>query len=311
MKILFITYTRIGDAVLSTGILKHLVDRYPDARFTIACGPLAASLFDAVPRLDDVIVMTKRPFDGHWFSLWRRVRAVKWDLVIDLRRSLVSYFIPSRKRAILSATDNTVHRVSLISSILNLPEPAVPHLYTVQKNEDAAARLIPERGPVLAIAPVAADAGKTWPAEHFAALGRRLLGGGGACEGWRVAIIGGLADSEASAPIVEALAEYRPITIFGQTDLLTVYAALARCQAFIGNDSGLSHLAAAAGLPTLAVFGPTDPVCYSPWGERSCVVRADSADPQVEELAPEEVDEAFRNLLASNLPEEEVAEISK
>ena len=49
----------------------------------------------------------------------------------------------------------------------------------------------------------------------------------------------------------------------------------------------------------LAIFGPTDPVCYGPWGERCQVVRADSTDPQVEELEPENVEAAFRHLMAS------------
>ena len=299
MKILFISYTRIGDAVLSTGVLSHLVDRYPDARFTVACGPMAASLFDAVPRLDDVIVMTKRPFDGHWFSLWRKVRAVKWDLVVDLRRSLVSYFIPSRKRAVLRVTDNTIHRVSLISSVLNLSEPAAPHVYVARKNEEAASRLIPEDGPVLAIAPVAADAGKTWPTARFIELARDLLRPQGLCDGWRIAFFGGPADAEAASPILEALADQKPITVFGQTDLLTVYAALTRCQAFVGNDSGLSHLAAAAGLPTLAIFGPTSPVCYRPWGEFGEAVRASTTRPQMEDLSATCVEAAFRRLLGS------------
>ena len=304
MKILFITYTRIGDAVLSSGVLKHLIDRYPDALFTVACGPLAASLFDAVPRLDQVIVMTKRPFDGHWFSLWRAVRAVKWDLVVDLRRSLVSYFISSRRRATLGATDNTIHRVLLLSSVLDLAEPAAPYLYTAPKNEEAAARLIPDSGPVLAIAPMAADLSKTWPSERFAALGQRLLDMGGPSEGWRIAVFSGPSDAEAAGPIIGALKEYKPITVFGQTDLLTIYAALKRCRAFIGNDSGLSHIAAAAGLPTLAIFGPTDPVCYGPWGERCRVVRADSADPQMGELEPENVEAAFRHLMTMVLAQD-------
>ncbi len=299
MKILFITYTRIGDAVLSSGVLKHLVDRYPDARFTVACGPLAASLFDAVPRLDDVIVMTKRPFDGHWFSLWRKVRAKKWDLVVDLRRSLVSYFIRSRKRAVLGATDNTIHRVPLLSSVLNLSEPADPFLYTAPKNEEAALRLIPDGSPVLALAPMAANPNKTWPVDRFAVLGQRLLGTGGPYEGWRVALLGGQNDADAAAPVLDALKEHRPMALFGQADLLTVYAALKRCRAFIGNDSGLSHLAAVAGLPTLAVFGPTDPVCYAPWGEKCRVVRANSDDPQIGELEPENVEAAFGHLMDS------------
>ena len=299
MKILFITYTRIGDAVLSSGVLNYLVDRYPDAHFTIVCGPLAASLFDAVPRLDQVIVMTKRPFDGHWLSLWRAVRAVKWDLVIDLRRSLVSYFIPARKRHVLGSTDNTIHRVQLLSTVLDMAESADPYLYVAPKNEEAAVRLIPKDISVLAIAPLAADPGKTWPTGRFAVLGQRLLDMGGPCQGWRVAVFGGPGDAEAAGPVIEALKEYKPISMLGQTDLLTVYAALKRCRAFIGNDSGLAHLAAAADLPTLAIFGPTDPVCYGPWGERCQVVRADSTDPQVEELEPENVEAAFRHLMAS------------
>src|SRR5437868_5041793 len=81
VRILFITATRIGDAVLSTGVLRYLVDTYPAARFTIACGPLAASLFAGVPRLDDIIVLDKRPMLGHWLALWRRTCGTRWDVV--------------------------------------------------------------------------------------------------------------------------------------------------------------------------------------------------------------------------------------
>ena len=55
MRILFVTATRIGDAVLSTGLLSHLLDRYPMARLTIAAGPVAAPLFAAVPRLERIM----------------------------------------------------------------------------------------------------------------------------------------------------------------------------------------------------------------------------------------------------------------
>ena len=65
MRVLFITATRIGDAVLSTGLLGHLVERYPAARFTIAAGPAAAPLFAAVPRLERLIVVEKKPWSLH------------------------------------------------------------------------------------------------------------------------------------------------------------------------------------------------------------------------------------------------------
>ena len=73
MRILFITSTRIGDAVLSSGLLAHLIERYPDARITIACGPAAAPLFAAVPNLDRVIPMAKQRYGLHWLSLWLRI----------------------------------------------------------------------------------------------------------------------------------------------------------------------------------------------------------------------------------------------
>ena len=72
--ILFITSTRIGDAVLSSGLIRKLADEAPGARFTIVAGPLAAPLFEQVPNLDALIVMEKRTGGGHWWRLWQRVR---------------------------------------------------------------------------------------------------------------------------------------------------------------------------------------------------------------------------------------------
>ena len=65
MHILFVTATRIGDAVLSTGLLSHLIERHPQVRLTIAAGPLAAPLFEAVPGLEQIVVVEKRRWSLH------------------------------------------------------------------------------------------------------------------------------------------------------------------------------------------------------------------------------------------------------
>ncbi|MDP7546890.1 MAG: glycosyltransferase family 9 protein, partial [Alphaproteobacteria bacterium] len=65
MKILFISHNRLGDAVLSTGLLQHLVRRHPDARLTIACGPAPAPLLALAPNVERVLVMEKAPLAGH------------------------------------------------------------------------------------------------------------------------------------------------------------------------------------------------------------------------------------------------------
>lgn len=262
MNILFITNTRIGDAILSSGVLRHLVDTYPDARFTVVCGRLPQTLFAATPRLARVIPLKKRRFDLHWWDLWREVRGVSWDMIVDLRRSFISYFLKARTRYVIGPADDSVHRVQHLSSVLKLARPAAPHIYVSPGHEEAARRLVPPGSPVLAIAPVAAAAQKTWPPERFAELVRALSAG--PCAGWRIALFGGPGDDRHAEVLIAACPD--ALKVFGEPDLLTVAAALKSCSAFIGNDSGLSHLAAAMGLPTLALFGPSDPVRYAPFG---------------------------------------------
>src|SRR5436305_15029458 len=87
MHILFVTATRIGDAVLSTGLLTHLIERYPHARLTIAAGPVGAPLFEAVPGLERIVVLEKQRWSLHWLPFYAAVATRRWDGVVDLRGS--------------------------------------------------------------------------------------------------------------------------------------------------------------------------------------------------------------------------------
>jgi len=271
---LFITNTRIGDAILSSGVLHYLVETYPDARFTVVCGRLPQTLFAAVPRLARVIVLKKRRFDLHWFDLWRDLKGTRWDVVVDLRRSFISFFLNAGARYVIGPANDAVHRVQHLSSVLRLDRAAAPHVFVAARHEEAARSLIPAGPPVLALAPIAAAEEKTWPADRFAALAAELRTG--PCAGWRIALFGGPGDDVKAAPLIAALPD--ALKIFGEADLLTVAAALRNCAAFIGNDSGLAHLAAAVGLPTLAVFGPSDPIRYAPFGDKARFLQAPNRD---------------------------------
>jgi ADP-heptose:LPS heptosyltransferase len=74
-------------------------------------------------------------------------------------------------------------------------------------------------------------------------------------------------------PLLDTIPRTRLIDLMGRLDVLNAYACLMRCRIFIGNDSGLMHLAAAAGIPTLGLFGPTSERYYAPWGERTAWIR--------------------------------------
>jgi ADP-heptose:LPS heptosyltransferase len=96
--ILFVTATRIGDAVLSTGLIHHLIRTYPGCRLTIAAGPVAAPLFRGVPGLVDLIPVNKRRFAGHWMVLYRKIAVRRWDLVVDLRGSALAWLLLAATR---------------------------------------------------------------------------------------------------------------------------------------------------------------------------------------------------------------------
>jgi ADP-heptose:LPS heptosyltransferase len=269
MKILFVTATRIGDAVLSTGLLGHLVARHPGARFTIAAGPEAAPLFEAVPGLERVLVMAKRRWSLHWLALYRAVAGQRWDLVVDLRGSALAYLLRAGERRVMGKGDPAEHRVRQLARLFDLDPPPSPMLWTSPRHEQAATALVPPGGPVLAIGPAANWRGKQWRAERFAALALRLTAPEGPLPGARVAVLAASHERAQAAPLIEALPEARRLDLVGRTDLLTAAAVLRRARLFIGNDTGIMHIAAAMGTPTLGLFGPSLPEHYAPWGEHT------------------------------------------
>src|SRR5581483_5140948 len=88
MRILFVTSNRLGDAVLSTGLLDHLLRTHPEARFTVACGPVAEGVFERMPNRERTIVLDKQPWRLHWHGLWVDTVTMWWDLVVDIRGSV-------------------------------------------------------------------------------------------------------------------------------------------------------------------------------------------------------------------------------
>ena len=273
MRILFITATRIGDAVLSTGLLGHLISRHPDARITVAAGRVAAPIFGPVPGLERLIIMDKRRYAGHWLDLWRRTAPRRWDIVVDLRASAIAYALLAKKRYVARRRDDRLHRVEELGRLMDLDPPPAPRVWTLGPHRELAAELIPEGGPVLAIGPAANWIGKQWDPERFAELAQRLTSEDGILPGARIAVMAAKQERRLVVPCLRALPEERTLDLVGRVELPVAAACLQRCDLFIGNDSGLMHLAAAAGTPTLGLFGPSPEQRYRPWGEKAAYVR--------------------------------------
>jgi heptosyltransferase-3 len=272
-RVLFITSTRIGDAILSTGILSWLIDRYPAARFTIACGPAAAPLFSAVPRLERVIVLEKQSWSRHWFQLWFQCVPHVRSAVVDLRGSAVSYGLICADRFVKRSNSGGGHVVEQLARVVGLSDPPPPRLWTAPEHWQEAERIISRATPVLAVNPAANWRGKEWPAHRFGELVARLTAPNGILPGARVALFGAASERRRAEEVRHTIHPDRFIDLMGRVDLLTAYLCLRRCAFFVGNDSGTMHLAAAAGTPTLGLFGPSRDELYRPWGPHCAVVR--------------------------------------
>ena len=307
--ILFITSTRIGDAVLSSGLIRRLADELPDARFTIVAGPLAAPLFENTPNLDALIVTEKRPLGMHWYRLWRQVRQTSWGLVVDLRGSIISNILRRKKRAVHRRNAHDVHKVLEAAHLLGLDDnPPAPFLYVDDARRRRAQDITAGDGPIRALGPASNWVGKVWPIERFAQTAIRLLGEDGPLAGGRLMILGGPDDVRTVEELKRSLTKGRVIDLTGQVDLLTAYACLSHARLYIGNDSGLMHLAAAAGTPTLALFGPSDERLYGPWGAHVRALRGPRSFEQFKQIDPD-LSQSIRHM--SDLPVDSVVEAAR
>ena len=265
MRILFVTSNRLGDAILSSGLLDHLIRTHPDARFTVVCGPVAAGVFARMPGLERIVALEKRQMGAHWLPLWASVATTWWDLVVDIRGSALSWLVPTRRRAVMRRSAG--HKTDQLAAVLNLNPPPLPVVWTAAEDRAKAAVLLPAGRPVIALAPTANWLPKIWPADRFVAVFQALSGGNAVA-----AVIAGPGDTERAmaAPLLAALPG--SIDLVGCLSLPEIAACLARVSLFVGNDSGLMHLAAASGAPTIGLFGPTNAAEYGPAGPHARAV---------------------------------------
>ena len=117
---------------------------------------------------------------------------------------------------------------------------------------------------------------KRWPVERFAEVARSLAGRTGA----RIVVFGGPVEAQTAAHFKAGLAPGDLIDLTGRTSLGQAAACISRCDLFVSNDSGLAHIAAAAGVATIAVFGPTSVPRSSPLGPKVRVVSNGGPCPQ-------------------------------
>ena len=288
-RLLFVTLSNIGDLVMTTPALRALHDAYPDARIDIVADPRSSELLTHCPYLGDLLHRIKRDGKAGLLQLVRTLRRRRYDAIVDLRTDFLPWLLRgARRSARWQARDYGPHAVEQHFAVARRVLPAacaIPDtfIWTAAADDARAATLLaPVPGPRrLVLAPGANWPGKRWPVAHYAALANELR------EDFdSLVLLGSAADVAEAGTQLEALA-LPTLNLMGRTSLLEATAIMRQATLFVGNDSGLGHLASAAGIPSVTVFGPGRPARYRPWGSRATLLMA--PDLVLEKLQPSTV----------------------
>ncbi len=293
----------LGDAVMTTPAIGAIRAAYPAARITLLANPMVAELFSPHPWVDDTLVYDRKGrhkgVTGRW-KLASELRTEGFDLAVLLPDSFDSALItwlariPRRMgnrsdgRGFLlthgfplamqpKGEHQSANYLAMLSHFgITGARPCQMLVITASEEKKIAERLsahgIAENDFVLGINPGATyGSAKRWYPERFAAVARELETEWGA----RIVITGGPQEAAIAADIEQALFG-NCANLAGRTSVRELMALVKRCDFFITNDSGPMHLAAAFGVPLVAIFGPTDHATTYPLTDGAVILRKET-----------------------------------
>ena len=288
-RILVICIRRLGDVLLSTALIRSLKQAWPDANIDVLVNASAAVTLQGNPDIAQLIVQPEKPRAGDYWAMARRIFR-RYDLAVctmyNDRPHLYALLASSHRLNIVPVGEHDPgRRWKRMLSTVAVPLDGTAH--TVEQYlrlADAAgrardARVVPPQPastatlerllgggwaaqPYAVLHPTPMYAYKAWTADGWVQLARHLI-----AQGLRVRLTGGPAEHEQAQ--VAALAAQLPAAqvdnLAGQLKFAELTPLITGARLFAGPDTSITHLAAATGAPTIALFGPTDPKTWGPW----------------------------------------------
>ncbi|HVO65189.1 MAG TPA: lipopolysaccharide heptosyltransferase II [Syntrophales bacterium] len=304
----------IGDAVMTLPAVAAVRNTFPGARISILVKPWVAEIFRLCKDVDEVISFQSPGVHSGIagkLRLARELRDRRFDMAILLQNAIeaaiiawlagipvrAGYNSDGRGLLLTHSVQRTeaikkVHQIEyyleMVKALGCLSAETGVNLKPGTEYEILAEKLfdkfgIGKEGFVIGLAPGATyGPAKRWFPERFAAVADSLIDDLSA-----QAILFGSSEDRKNADLVEKNSRHRMINLAGKTSLKETIAIISRCDLFISNDSGLMHIAGALNIPTVAVFGSTNPITTSPVGDKSVVIYKGAAcSPCLKETCP-------------------------
>lgn len=264
---------------------------WPGATVDVFCGQHSTAIFQQHPAIARILTIRDIPTWRDVLPLVLHFGRGSYDRLILLDRSrylhTAARLAGARNIARPATTDGALLHESdvylqVVQSAGCRPGSTIPAITpppAARERAEAIAREI--GGPFIAVQPGGAEnpgtrmVSKRWPAENFAEVLRWASE-----RGYATVLTGGPADMALCEQIVSAARVENAFTIAGTASLMDSAAVVERARVYVGVDTGMSHIAAAVGTPTVAIFGPTNPLRYGPRGERVMIL----APPESEQI---------------------------
>ncbi|MDC0226759.1 glycosyltransferase family 9 protein [Alphaproteobacteria bacterium] len=290
MKILVISSNLIGDTILSTCVIEHFVKIYPKSSFTFLIGPSAGQIYEHFDAKDKIYLIKKMRFNLHWLKMYSLIFNKKWDLVIDFRSSLISYFLIKRKKFIFKKKKSLNHLDQLKESF-KLQNSSLK-IYTNKFEEKEVNFNLDYNYRHIVIFPGGNWKPKIWPTNKYNILIKALIH---KYKDLKFIIVGSLEEKKNYFnDIKKNIPNDYFIDIMGKSLTLTS-AYMKKSNLFIGNDSGLTHLSVASNLTTICLFGPTNDKVYGHKNEKSFVIRTQET---YEDFLNKSIDTSISHMLS-------------
>ena len=294
-SILVIKLRAVGDVLLSTPVIQNLHESFPHARIDFLTDKFAAGVVEGNPWITNIITFDKKRTSS--LGIIREVRRNRYDLVIDLfsnpRSAIITWASAARVRVgypfrwrkyaysvVIPPRGGEVHNVEFNLDALRGLEIPVPYrdpYFPVDKSSmDLAADWIGQNkldGKLLVgMNPSGGWYTKRWGLEHYARLGDLIS------ERYNATIVLMWGPGEKEDALTIQAAMKKRSHLIPETTLKGLGAFLQHCAFVVSNDSGPMHIAAALMIPTLGIFGPTNPLLQGPYGTQHRWVRNEELD---------------------------------
>jgi ADP-heptose:LPS heptosyltransferase len=281
-RILVVKLATIGDLLLATPALRALRETYPQARIDLLVTPASAGLLDGWEVVDNIFVLDKYVFDypqqilthpgnlQRLRPLWHNLRDGHYDAVI-LMHHLTLFFgrLPDKGFGAMHEAEYNLALAGAVGATTTDRRLFVP--ITDEERRQARQLVFGETEPESAARPIIAmhpgsggySTARRWAPERFAQLADTLYASVG---GGQLLLMGGPEEAALNEQVMGMMQSGMPArNMAGKGSIRVAAAMLELADLFVGNDSGLMHLATAVGTPTVAIFGLTNSDAWGPY----------------------------------------------